>query len=1731
MIGRIVKGRGFRGLLAYLARRPGAEIVGGNMAGSTARELAQEFALVRRLRPGLGRAVFHLPLRLPPEESLSREEWRHVAERVLAGLGFAGSPHVLWRHPHDGGGEHWHLVASRVGYGGEVVAESFDYARTMRLLRRIEADYGLRPVAWPGRRHRGEWDLRRGAAAGGPEAAARQPAAEQPEAQRPEARQPAAQPERVARRSALGRLLGAGPVPRAPSMRQRLQAAVAAAAATARSIQELVGELERQEVRVRARVTAAGRVTGIRFRLGLRSYAGSALGPSFSWPGLLRHYRLGFAPRRDLAALVAAGGRFGSAPSRAAARERGAAPSDGVPAAGGARLAAAGARPAPRRAARRQLAPPRTAVREVAGARLVAREAARRKPALPGLAPLRRVPRQLAAVPPAPRGLGVARPAARGLAGAQPAPRRFAALRPASRGLAAPRLTPSLPSPPRPRWRGPAVVAPPLPEAVMSVPESPSPAATARDAGAAGAAPDADAADARDTGVAATDADAAGAGAAEQVRRQLAALASPRYDLLVVDAATRTPRHQFEVWTAEQVLAAVPWLAGENARGGEVLVRPAAPLGFTHLAGVPEQALAPARSAGFEPAAVLRCADGSHEVWLRAGAEPATPVRPAVERALARRFRTTAPAAAAGWGHLAGFTSPLARRAADLPEAPRLRLAEAAGAEYRAAAGLAARAARRVAERQVQARVEREVAALGGAAGAAPPAAGAALPVGSRAALRGEFVAALRAIDAEAARRGLAESPPAPEEIEPLAREVAEARLRYAAMHDAFLDPVAADPLARAAAEGRVAGSFRALRAAEDLLAERLGVEVLPADLAHATLAELARRQAAVLRAEARSAALELDPGSAAADRREAALAARQLRSERAAYARAQGCAPAPAGAGLEKVHAAPALLGQEPERLLPSPAPVRALPVTVVEVKRAGPAADPPSRGAAGEGAARPDLAAGVTPEPRRAPVRDPWAELAQHRAGRPAAVREPGMDGRGIEDERAPRAEPRVLAEPRAPAEPWAPAESRALAAPRQEVLFRPPATLASDDVLLLGHRKAELELRALEELAAGGARGAGLAAAGRGTGLAPHGAAEREAGLADAARGTPERVASLAGAARGAAEREAGVAGAARGGADRGAGVAAAAQPAQGLAWRLKVAFELALEAREADLARDLRGLGRLHERTALALATLEPRVASASSARELAAYDALASQLDGLDERLGGLRRRVTRLAEARLGRELERRGQELVRRPTAEGLADYQRLLERRAELAARLHPAAGRLHGRAGDRAPLRVPVEAARIEPPTAGAAGRGPARVAEDAAAPAHGFAPAGVAADATAPSRAFSPAGVAVRGAAPAAARRAGSGPAAPGADFNAAGAEGPAARAGLRSAARAVPAAELAAQRAGVGSGPLAAQVDAAERRAGVAAERFLERPTVAGLAAAGREHLLLQAARRRAADLGAARELAAARRELRRAGDRLLDAPAESGDAQLSPVRRQRFGAALERAARAEAAFAASLEGRALPLRRGPGDLTPLLGRLAHGDLSPDTLVRTQRALERHLLAAGRPVGPPPPDDPAGPRSLLDALGEARGDRAALRRALRQLAPRLARLSLGGREVLPDLERLRHRLGRYQASAAHLERHALRLGRGPEARILPLRDFLDHPAFAGAAQRATAAWTAHALLAGVPPERVPRLLERLRPARTAAPRLLSGGAGSLACFGVRQLARLARRVARALVAER
>ena len=108
--------------------------------------MAREFGEVRQLRPTLGKAVVYVALSLPPGEHLTDDQWRTVGHRHLAHMGLTENQYVMSRHT-DTDHEHIHLVANRITFTGAVVSDSQDWKRQEALMRTLEREYGLTPVA------------------------------------------------------------------------------------------------------------------------------------------------------------------------------------------------------------------------------------------------------------------------------------------------------------------------------------------------------------------------------------------------------------------------------------------------------------------------------------------------------------------------------------------------------------------------------------------------------------------------------------------------------------------------------------------------------------------------------------------------------------------------------------------------------------------------------------------------------------------------------------------------------------------------------------------------------------------------------------------------------------------------------------------------------------------------------------------------------------------------------------------------------------------------------------------------------------------------------------------------------------------------------------------------------------------------------------------------------------------------------------------------------------------------------------------------------------------------------------------------------------------------------------------------------------------------------------------------------------------------------------------------
>jgi hypothetical protein len=141
---KITKGSDFRGLLDYLSAKEGAEFWGGNMAGTTPKELAREFRLHNTVRNPIKQPVCHISISLSPHERpLNKREWKQLAREFLFRMGFERNQYCVYRHT-DGDHPHIHLVVSRIDLATrKVISDSYERYRAADIMRSLERTYAL----------------------------------------------------------------------------------------------------------------------------------------------------------------------------------------------------------------------------------------------------------------------------------------------------------------------------------------------------------------------------------------------------------------------------------------------------------------------------------------------------------------------------------------------------------------------------------------------------------------------------------------------------------------------------------------------------------------------------------------------------------------------------------------------------------------------------------------------------------------------------------------------------------------------------------------------------------------------------------------------------------------------------------------------------------------------------------------------------------------------------------------------------------------------------------------------------------------------------------------------------------------------------------------------------------------------------------------------------------------------------------------------------------------------------------------------------------------------------------------------------------------------------------------------------------------------------------------------------------------------------------------------------
>lgn len=153
---RVRRGKNFRGVISYaLAPAPhhmtAPVVIGGNLIGTTVDELTAEFAKTQRLREEVEKPVWHNSLRLPTGETLTKQEWKSIADDYMKRMGFSDTHLRCYVLHDDENGQHIHIIASRINVllDGQLYLGRNENLKSTCVIQDLEQEHNLTRTVGP----------------------------------------------------------------------------------------------------------------------------------------------------------------------------------------------------------------------------------------------------------------------------------------------------------------------------------------------------------------------------------------------------------------------------------------------------------------------------------------------------------------------------------------------------------------------------------------------------------------------------------------------------------------------------------------------------------------------------------------------------------------------------------------------------------------------------------------------------------------------------------------------------------------------------------------------------------------------------------------------------------------------------------------------------------------------------------------------------------------------------------------------------------------------------------------------------------------------------------------------------------------------------------------------------------------------------------------------------------------------------------------------------------------------------------------------------------------------------------------------------------------------------------------------------------------------------------------------------------------------------------------------
>lgn len=145
MIGKIVKGRSFKGCISYVLGDKDVTILASEgVLEADANSIINSFYMQSLLNPNLSKCVGHIPLSFSPEDSprMTDKFMERLAKEYMKDMGIENTQYIVVRH-NNTSHPHLHIVFNRVNNDGKTISDKNDRYRNEKVCKLLKDKYNL----------------------------------------------------------------------------------------------------------------------------------------------------------------------------------------------------------------------------------------------------------------------------------------------------------------------------------------------------------------------------------------------------------------------------------------------------------------------------------------------------------------------------------------------------------------------------------------------------------------------------------------------------------------------------------------------------------------------------------------------------------------------------------------------------------------------------------------------------------------------------------------------------------------------------------------------------------------------------------------------------------------------------------------------------------------------------------------------------------------------------------------------------------------------------------------------------------------------------------------------------------------------------------------------------------------------------------------------------------------------------------------------------------------------------------------------------------------------------------------------------------------------------------------------------------------------------------------------------------------------------------------------------